>query len=123
MKSGYGFECSFTHSMSNISGYNSLSVSESVAPQYFYALFPEYNYAYGKNKCRSFTTISGKKVFVNASDMARQHFTPIYYPDGDYTFQIILSDCWTPAGMLTTYKNVTIKIDGNMYDDWYVGRK
>ena len=123
MKSGYGFECSYTHSMSNVSGYDSTSSSKSVAPQYFYALFPEYNYVYGINQCRSFTTVSGKKVFVSASDMARQHFTPIYYPDGDYKFQIVLSDCWTPAGMLTTYKTVTIKIDGNMYDDWYVGRK
>ena len=123
MKSGYGFECSYTHSMSNVGGYDSTSLSRSVAPQYFYALFPEYNYAYGINQCRSFTTVSGKKVFVNTTEMARQHFTPIYYPDGNYTFQIVLSDCWTPAGMLTTYKNVTIKIDGNMYDDWYVGRK
>ena len=123
MKSGYGFECSYTHSMSTVSGYDSTSANKCVAPQYFYALFPEYNYAYGTNLCRSFETVSGKKVFVNATGMNRQHFTPIYYPDGEYKFQIVLSDCWTPAGMLTTYKTVTIQIDGNMYDDWYVGRK
>ena len=123
MKSGYGFECSYTHSMATISGYQSTSASQSVAPQYFYALFPEYNYTYGANQCRSFEAISGRKVFVNATGMNRQHFTPIYYPDGEYKFQIVLSDCWTPAGMLTTYKTVTIQIDGNMYDDWYVGRK
>lgn len=123
MKSGYGFECSYTHSMASISGYQSTSASQSVAPQYFYALFPEYNYTYGANLCRSFEAVSGRKVFVNATGMNRQHFTPIYYPDGEYRFQIVLSDCWTPAGMLTTYKTVTIQIDGNMYDDWYVGRK
>lgn len=123
MKSGYGFECSYTHSMATISGYQSTSASQSVAPQYFYALFPEYNYTYGANQCRSFEVVSGRKVFVNATGMNRQHFTPIYYPDGEYKFQIVLSDCWTPAGMLTTYKTVTIQIDGNMYDDWYVGRK
>lgn len=123
MKSGYGFECSYTHSMATISGYQSTSASQSVAPQYFYALFPEYNYTYGANQCRSFEAVSGRKVFVNATGMNRQHFTPIYYPDGEYKFQIVLSDCWTPAGMLTTYKTVTIQIDGNMYDDWYVGRK
>ena len=123
MKSGYGFECGYTHSMSTVSGYDSTSASKCVAPQYFYALFPEYNYAYGTNLCRSFETVSGKKVFVNATGMNRQHFTPVYYPDGEYKFQIVLSDCWTPAGMLTTYKTVTIQIDGNMYDDWYVGRK
>ena len=123
MKSGYGFECSYSHSMSAVSGYDSTSASKSVVPQYFYALFPEYNYTYGANQCRSFEAVSGRKVFVNATGMNRQHFTPIYYPDGEYKFQIVLSDCWTPAGMLTTYKTVTIQIDGNMYDDWYVGRK
>lgn len=123
IKSGYGFECSYTHSMATVSGYQSTSASQSVVPQYFYALLPEYNYTYGTNRCRSFETVSGRKVFVNATGMNRQHFTPIYYPDGEYEFQIVLSDCWTPAGMLTTYKTVTIQIDGNMYDDWYVGRK
>ena len=123
MKSGYGFECSYTHSMATISGYQSTSASQSVAPQYLYALFPEYNYTYGANQCRSFEAVSGRKVFINATGMNRQHFTPIYFPDGQYKFQIVLSDCWTPAGMLTTYKTVTIQIDGNMYDDWYVGRK
>ena len=104
-------------------GYDSTSAGKSIAPQYFYALFPEYNYGYGATKCRSFTTVSGKKVFVSASNMNRQHFTPIYYPNGDYQFQIVLSDCWTPAGMITTRKTVTIQINGNMYDDWYIGRK
>ena len=123
LKSGYGFECSYTNTMKTVNGYDSTSAGKSIAPQYFYALFPEYNYGYGATKCRSFTTVSGKKVFVSAPNMDRQHFTPIYYPNGDYQFQIVLSDCWTPAGMITTRKTVTIKINGNMYDDWYVGRK
>ena len=123
LKSGYGFECSYTNTMKTVNGYDSTSAGKSIAPQYFYALFPEYNYGYGATKCRSFTTVSGKKVFVSAPNMDRQHFTPIYYPNGDYQFQIVLSDCWTPAGMITTRKTVPIKINGNMYDDWYVGRK
>ncbi len=123
MKSGYGFECSYSCQMINHSDYEQDSVTKCFAPQFFYALFPEYNYDYGVSKCRSFETVSGKKEFVIASGMARQHFTPIYFPDGDYNFQIVLSDCWTPAGMLTTYKTVTIKIDGNMYDDHYIGRR
>lgn len=123
MKSGYGFECSFIPEMFSVSGYESNSASKCVAPQYFYALFPEYNYSYGIDKSRSFEIVSGKKVFVNTEGMGRQHFTPVYYPDGKYNFQVVLSDCWTPAGMLTSYKTMTIQIDGNMYDDWYVGRK
>ena len=123
MKSGYGFELSFKDSMYTVSGYTDGSVNECFAPQYYYALFPEYNYTYGRDKCRSIETISGKKVFVNAADIARQHFTPIYYPDGEYKFKVVLSDCWTPAGMITTYKTVTVQINGNVYDDHYVGRQ
>ena len=123
LKSGYGFECSYTNNMKAMSGYDSSSAEKSIAPQYFFALFPEYNYSYGLTKCRSFTTANSKKVFVSASEANRQHFTPIYYPDGDYQFQIVLSDCWTPAGMITACKTITIKINGNMYDDWYIGRK
>lgn len=123
MKSGYGFELSFKDSMYTVSGYTDGSVNECFAPQYYYALFPEYNYTYGRDKSRSIETVSGKKVFVNAADIARQHFTPIYYPDGEYKFKVVLSDCWTPAGMITTYKTVTVQINGNIYDDWYVGRQ
>lgn len=122
IKSGYGFELSFKDSMYTVSGYTDGSVNECFAPQYYYALFPEYNYTYGRDKCRSIETVSGKKVFVNAADMARQHFTPIYYPDGEYKFKAVLSDCWTPAGMIITYKTVTVQINGNVYDDWYIGR-
>ena len=120
IKSGYGFELSFKDSMYTVSGYTDGSVNECFAPQYYYALFPEYNYTYGRDKCRSVETVSGKKVFVNAADMARQHFTPIYYPDGEYKFKAVLSDCWTPAGMLTTYKTVSINISDNAYSDWYI---
>ena len=63
------------------------------------------------------------KKFVNSTGGGSQHFTPIYYPNGEYNFIIVLSDSWTPAGMIMTYKTVTIQIVGNMYDDWYVGRK
>lgn len=122
IKSGYGFELSFKDSMYTVSGYTDGSVNECFAPQYYYALFPEYNYTYGRDKCRSIETVSGKKVFVNAADMARQHFTPIYYPDGEYKLKAVLSDCWTPAGMIITYKTVTVQINGNVYDDWYIGR-
>ena len=123
MKSGYGFECWFTSSMAAVDGYNADSVISCVEPQYFYAQFPEYNYAYSDTTCRSFQMQSGANTFIYLGTRKRQHFTPIYYPDGPYIFEIILSDCWTPAGMLTGYQAVTIQIEGNMFDDWYIGRK
>ena len=123
MKSGYGIECYFQNSLLNVDGYLENSVDECVGAQYYYALFPEFDYTYGKDKCRSFDVVYDHKKFVNSTGGGSQHFTPIYYPNGEYTFIIVLSDSWTPAGMIMTYKTVTIQIVGNMYDDWYIGRK
>lgn len=50
----------------------------------------------------------------------RTHFTPIWYPDGDYTPYTWLIDCWTPAGMLSMNLNDSITIDGNLWSDWHI---
>lgn len=56
-------------------------------------------------------------------EYSRVHFTPIWYPDGEYNVQVFLFDCWTPAGMLWNCEECTVIIDGAMYDDWYVTRR
>lgn len=50
----------------------------------------------------------------------RTHFTPIWYPDGDYTPYTWLIDCWTPTGMLSMNLNDSITIDGNLWSDWHI---
>lgn len=50
------------------------------------------------------------------------HFTPLYYPDGDYVVEAVFSDCWTPAGMISCEGVAApVQIEGNAYDDWSVG--
>ena len=120
LKSGYGFETTFIDGAVSVTGYEADSNSYATDIQYRYALFPEFNYAYGMNTCRNFNISYDEIGFKYNDDMERQHFIPIYYPDGEYNFKIILSDCWTPAGMITTSKVLTINIDGNAYDDWYI---
>lgn len=126
IKSGYGFECEIIPGLFDTYGsYISFTkpIKQAVAAQYCYALFPEFYYAFSVDECRTFERLSDKYALLNISDMQRQHFIPLYYPDGIYTFQIVLSDCWTPAGMLTTYKTVSINIDGNAYSDWYLNHR
>lgn len=60
---------------------------------------------------------------VANSQYSRVHFTPIWYPDGEYNIQVFMFDCWTPVGMLWDCRKYTVHIDGTMYDDWYVTRK
>lgn len=51
--------------------------------------------------------------------MNEQHYTPLYFPDGEYIIQITAAESWTPAGAITTTEPVTLQIDGSVYDDWY----
>lgn len=51
-------------------------------------------------------------------------YTPVWYPDGKYSVKVVKSDAWTPMGMLKSEDVISnITLSGNMYDDWYVGRK
>jgi hypothetical protein len=57
-----------------------------------------------------------------ADGKERLHFTPLWYPNGDYTVSVIASEVWTPAGMIQAVRNCnTIRIVDSAYDDWYVG--
>lgn len=56
------------------------------------------------------------------SDYSRVHFTPVWYPDGEYNI-LIQTSLWTPRGKLYGHCFNTILIDGSVYDDWYVTRK
>lgn len=58
-----------------------------------------------------------------SSDYSRVHFTPVWYPDGDYNIIVYMYDCWTPVGMLWDSAVFTIKLSGSVYDDWYITRR
>lgn len=94
-------------------------------------LYPEYSYStYGsflesdgrggfylsKNEYSKYYSDSRNSIY------SRVHFTPIWYPDGEYNIQVYMFDCWTPVGMLWDCKTYTVRINGTMYDDWYVTR-
>ena len=48
------------------------------------------------------------------------HFTPIWYPDGSYTPYTWLLDCWTPAGMLSLNLTDSVRISGDLWEDWHI---
>lgn len=120
IRSGYGFNCSYTASTIGVSGYEMPSWESYTNNQYSYALFPEFFYGNGINEIRTFENVSGTFKFWNTDKREDRHYTPLYFPDGNYIFNIVASDVWTPAGMITSAKNVEIGIEGSMYDDWYI---
>lgn len=94
-------------------------------------LFPEYGYgSYGEPLERTddgFCLAENKYSMyyddAKHSDYSRVHFTPIWYPDGEYEVIVFLFDCWTPAGELWDAKSYKVTISGTVYDDWYITRR
>lgn len=129
MKSGYGISVMDCSVMQGVDGYESPEYGSGyTVPQYAYSLFPEYGYKYGAN---TVTTMKIKPensylhwVFPAVGNVDNVHYTPVWYPDGKYTVVVVQSDAWTPMGMLSCKDAISnITLSGNMYDDWYIGRK
>ncbi len=123
MKSGYGISIrSNLNLMASLSGYTRPSSGAYTLPQYSRALLPEYRYSTASGKYVTLENMGSYAVFPVFEDYGQVHFTPLWFPDGNYTIRVIHSDCWTPAGMLIV-SSVTkpIVISGSAYDDYYVG--
>ena len=122
MKSGYGYGISLNNGVKTLSGYTAAPTAAYTNAQYALALFPEFGYAQTQDNSRTLELVSGKWIFRENSDYGRIHFTPLWYPDGNYTAAVLQSDCWTPAGMISRVSNTnTITISGSAYDDWFIG--
>ena len=125
MRSGYGIYLSYTPGITNISGYTMPTNSAYTAVQRVEATFPEFKYAKTVGSFRSIEKYGGVWQFVRntTADLnERLHFTPLWYPNGNYIVSVVATDVWTPAGMISSVRNSnTIKIVDSAYDDWYVG--
>ena len=124
MKSGYGISLQAYNALTAVSGYLVPSSAAYTSAQYGYALFPEYNYAFTISRYQTLDRIGSYWYFPANGSYGKVHFTPLWYPDGNYTVKVIKSDCWTPAGMIISESATnTIQINGSAYDDWYVARR
>ncbi len=119
MKSGYGLNADVaTHVLSNApSGH--ITGAQNVV-----AYFPEFDYGeYWRLLRRLNGGYSVNFAFqVNPySTYGRPvHFTPVWFPDGNYTTYAEVLDAWTPAGMLQVNLTYTLTVRGSLYDDWHI---
>ena len=127
MRSGYGFYISYRPTMTGISGYTVPSSSAYTGVQQVYATFPEFKYSVSANYFRTLQKVSGTWCFVAnpyADGNERLHFTPLWYPNGNYIVSVTATEVWTPAGMISSVRNSnTVRIVDSAYDDWYVGEQ
>lgn len=113
MGSGYGFNARVYSSVNSSSGdVTRIQTGEAVFPEFGYTTYNRILEKRGrylefqKNKFSHFER--------------RVHFTPIWFPDGDYDVYVYSYDCWTPAGMLSSDNVDEIEIYGTVFDDWGV---
>ncbi len=124
MKSGYGVWLEVDDKLEKYSNYLSPSENAYTKIQYAYALFPEYDYQFGANKCKTLYLNGSVWCFnkLNSTKTNKEyHYTPLYFPDGKYIVKAVKSDMWTPSGMIESVDTTKpITISGNAYDDWYI---
>ena len=119
MKSGYGVK-----NMTTVTVNTSAPLSHYTYAQTALSYFPEFRYnTYWRILDR---TTSGKTAkFEFAANKystynRRVHFSPIWFPDGQFRVNTHAYDVWTPAGMLSANISDYVIISGNLYDDWHI---
>lgn len=131
-RSGYGVGARVRRT--GASGYSAMNCTPE---QKAIMLFPEFGYeSYAGRFDRWYKLSEDIMVFnleKNPNSMyyddpvndynSRAHFIPVWYPDGDYDVILYLYDAWTPVGPLGSVQRYTVRINGTLYDDWYITRQ
>lgn len=134
MKSGYGVSLTAN---TGVSRYGSAILPDAgayVLPQNGNAYFPEFGYEPADGKYRTLQLTASNKLEFEPNpysitaqgehDGRRVHYTPLWYPDGNYTVKTYLYDCWTPAGMISLQNTLNpVVIGSNIYNDWVINHK
>lgn len=118
LKSGYGIQQRTTARVTTTQS------SAVTAAQNAVTYFPEFGYEgfWRLLDC----SVSGRRSTFTFKDNPYStydrptHFTPIWYPDGSYTPYTWLLDCWTPAGMLSVNLTDSVRISGDLWEEWHV---
>lgn len=124
-KSGYGIEMNVRQrpSVGTLAGCETPNSNAYTGVQYVYAAFPEFKYS-REDGCIATLEQTGPNGFklCEFMDYGRVHWIPIWYPDGLYKPVVCGSDIWTPMGMIESQSATSgVRIEGTMYDDWYIG--
>ena len=125
MESGFGFSVSCTMTLTTNYDYP----EKLVGVQMVWVRYPES--AYGQlsawqNVRDSLEVKTGKvgemtvtwQLAVNPYSVtgSRLHYTPIWFPDGEYVAWVQAFYAWSPIGQLYEHKTDTLIIEGDMYD-------
>ena len=113
MKSGYGINEIISASISGNGEHTALQNAVSYFPEFYYK-------TYWRLLESTSTNVLEFKKNQYSTYNSRTHFTPVWYPDGNYKVYTHALDCWTPVGMLSANLTDSAAIRGNVYDDWHI---
>jgi hypothetical protein len=119
MKSGYGVNNIITSSFTT-NAPNSHVTGAQTAVSYF----PEFGYKTYWRLLELITRGFSSRLEFKQNNFSpynqRVHYSPIWYPDGEYNVYTYLLDAWTPDGMLSMNLTNSVTIQGSLFDDWRV---
>lgn len=113
MKSGYGINEVVTGYVTGNGEYTSIQNAVSYFPEFKYKTYWRLLDRMGTNR------LEFRKNKYSTYNR-RVHFSPLWYPDGEYKVYTWVIDCWTPAGMLSKNCTDSLTIEGSVFDDWHV---
>ena len=113
MKSGYGINEKVTAFVYGNGEYTSLQNAVAYFPEFYYK-------TYWRLLEKTSSGVLEFKKNKYSTYNNRVHFSPLWFPDGEYKVYTWALDCWCPAGMLSMNLTDSVTIKGNVFDDWHV---
>ena len=122
MKSGYGFDTSLECRIDTnapVRAYTQAQTTQMFFPEFEYSTY----FRVLDRNVQSYRSTFQFKENRYSTYKSRSHFTPVWFPDGDYKTYTMVYDAWTPAGMLRVNKTASLNLVGNLFEDWHIAPK
>ena len=113
MKSGYGINEKVVGSVYGNGEHTSLQNAVAYFPEFYYKTY------WRLLESTSNNVLEFKKNKYSTYNN-RTHFSPLWFPDGEYKVYTWALDCWCPAGMLSINLTDSVTIKDNLFSDWHV---
>lgn len=124
MESGFGVQAYCTTTLTTNYDYP----GKLIGPQMVWVYYPESDYGQGQwqNVRDKLEVSSGNKgetviqwqLAINpySETGSRLHYTPLWFPDGQYTALAQAFYAWSPVGQMADFETDSVTIQGDMYD-------
>ncbi len=120
MKSGYGINANVNAKVLSLAPSGHFTGAQNVV-----AYFPEFNYQTYWRLLEQVDAVGSDSIFTFRKNpystyQSPVHFTPVWFPDGNYVIYAEVMDAWTPAGMLQVNLTDTLTVKDSLFADWHI---